>query len=198
MKNKEINWNSIPDVITKDQLYRICHIGKSTALYLLQSGLIPCEYTGKRTRCYKIKKEDVIAYLKNRKEFPEIYSVPSGWYSCGYLPSTQSDDPCEVQEDMREYYEGILSAYPDVMKSEDVVKLTGYVKTTVNNWCFKGHLKSFKKNGSNRIPKVCLIEFLASPYFQSITRKSKWHVYTIHEISRRIKFRKSRNSEGVK
>ena len=70
MKNAAINWNEIPDIITKDQLYRICHISKSTARYLLQSGKIPCYYTGKQTRCYKIKKEDVIAYLEDRKVFP--------------------------------------------------------------------------------------------------------------------------------
>ena len=44
MKENAINWDAVPDVITKDQLYRICHISKSTALYLLQSGKIPCEY----------------------------------------------------------------------------------------------------------------------------------------------------------
>ena len=44
MKEHAINWDAVPDVITKDQLYRICHISKSTALYLLQSGKIPCEY----------------------------------------------------------------------------------------------------------------------------------------------------------
>ena len=38
MKENAINWDAVPDVITKDQLYRICHISKSTALYLLQSG----------------------------------------------------------------------------------------------------------------------------------------------------------------
>ena len=74
MKENAINWDAVPDVITKDQLYRICHISKSTALYLLQSRKIPCEYTGRKTRCYKIKKEDVIAYLENRKVFPESYS----------------------------------------------------------------------------------------------------------------------------
>ena len=84
MKENAINWDLIPDVITKDQLYRICHISKSTALYLLQSGKIPCEYTGKRTRCYKIKKEDVIAYLNDRKVFLENYSAPAGWYSGSY------------------------------------------------------------------------------------------------------------------
>ena len=66
MNNTAINWDEIPDIITKDQLYRICHISKSTARYLLQSGKIPCYYTGKQTRCYQIKKEDVIAYLEDR------------------------------------------------------------------------------------------------------------------------------------
>lgn len=38
-----------------------CHIGTRTSLYLLQSGLVPCIHTGKRTRCYKIAKADVAA-----------------------------------------------------------------------------------------------------------------------------------------
>ena len=70
MNNEAINWDDVPDRITKDQLYRICHISKSTARYLLQSGKIPCYYTGKQTRCYQIKKEDVIAYLEDRKRMP--------------------------------------------------------------------------------------------------------------------------------
>ncbi len=50
MNENTINWESIPDVITKDQLYRICHISKSTALYLLQSGKIPlCVYRQENT-----------------------------------------------------------------------------------------------------------------------------------------------------
>ena len=31
-----------PDEITKDQFYRICHISKKTASYLLESGIVPC------------------------------------------------------------------------------------------------------------------------------------------------------------
>ncbi len=84
MNEAFLNWDEIPDVITKDQLYRICHISKSTALYLLQSGKIPCEYTGKRTRCYKIKKQDVITYPKDRAVFPDSYSAPAVWYGGHY------------------------------------------------------------------------------------------------------------------
>ena len=31
MKENAINWDLIPEIITKDQLYKICHISKSTA-----------------------------------------------------------------------------------------------------------------------------------------------------------------------
>ncbi|MGM9647895.1 MAG: hypothetical protein ACI3YH_07180, partial [Eubacteriales bacterium] len=51
MKNLPIDWASVPDVMNKDQFYRICHISKSTALHLLKSGKVPCEWTGKKTRC---------------------------------------------------------------------------------------------------------------------------------------------------
>ena len=66
MEKQPINWDDIPEVITKEQLYRICHISKSTALYLIKSGKIPCTDTGKKTRRYTIKKADVLAYLKER------------------------------------------------------------------------------------------------------------------------------------
>ncbi|MFR1343626.1 MAG: helix-turn-helix domain-containing protein [Anaerovoracaceae bacterium] len=73
---ESINWDDISDVIDKEQFYKICHISKSTARYLLQSGKVPCKYIGKRTRCYKIKKEDVIDYLKDRKVLAESCSAP--------------------------------------------------------------------------------------------------------------------------
>lgn len=197
MKENAINWDSIPDVITKDQLYRICHISKSTALYLLQSGKIPCEYTGKRTRCYKIKKEDVIAYLNDRKVFPESYSAPAGWYSGSYPIKMKREIPPVVREDMHGYYKKLLSKYPDVLTADDVVKLTGYVKTSVNNWCRKGRLKSFKKQGCNYIPKVYLIEFFCSPYFRTIVRKSNWHIYILKEFARQGQIRKNRKNGGT-
>ena len=143
MKENAINWDAVPDVITKDQLYRICHISKSTALYLLQSGKIPCEYTGRKTRCYKIKKEDVIAYLENRKVFPESYSAPAGWYKGDYTVQIEEQVPPIVQEHLRLYYTELLSGYPDVLTTQTVSNITGYGKTSINNWCNQGHIKSF-------------------------------------------------------
>ena len=47
MTNLPIDWDSVPDVMNKDQFYRLCHISKSTALHLLKSGKVPCEWWGK-------------------------------------------------------------------------------------------------------------------------------------------------------
>ena len=58
-----IDWKSVPDVISKEQFYKLCHISKSTALYLLSSGTVPCRCSGKATHSYQIKKEDVKKYL---------------------------------------------------------------------------------------------------------------------------------------
>lgn len=134
MNNEAINWDDVPDRITKDQLYRICHISKSTARYLLQSGKIPCYYTGKQTRCYQIKKEDVIAYLEDRKLFPQAYAAPKGWYRGRYELKMEIHLPPEVLEDLHAYYASLLASYRDVLTAAEVCKLTGYSKTAVNNW----------------------------------------------------------------
>lgn len=83
------------------------------ALHLLKSGKMPCEWTGKKTRCYKIKKENVIAYLENRKVFPESYSAPAGWYKGDYTVQMEEQVPPIVLEHLRLYYTELLSNYPD-------------------------------------------------------------------------------------
>lgn len=69
-----------PDPMGRTDFRKACRIGTRTSIYLLQSGLVPCESTGKQTRCYKITKADVAAYLRRRLTEPEYYTPPSGWY----------------------------------------------------------------------------------------------------------------------
>ena len=51
--------NEYPETVQKEQFRIICHISKRTARYLLQSGLVPCVQSGKKTRNYTIKMKDV-------------------------------------------------------------------------------------------------------------------------------------------
>ena len=52
-----------PEIMNKEQLRKACHISKRTAHYLLQFNLIPHVCTEKKTRCYAIKKRDVIDFM---------------------------------------------------------------------------------------------------------------------------------------
>ena len=71
-----------PNGMTKDQFYRVARINKQHAKYLLDSGLVPCINTGKKTRKYHIATHDVITYLCDREDHPEKYkertAAPNG------------------------------------------------------------------------------------------------------------------------
>ncbi len=83
MKSKMKYYDSIrkeyPEVVSKDQFYRIAHISKATALYLLSSGKVPCKDSGKKTRRYAIRIDDIILYLIDREINPENYRAPDLW-----------------------------------------------------------------------------------------------------------------------
>ena len=52
-----------------------------------------CEWSGKKTRGCKIRKEDVKAYLEERAIFPELYSAPKGWYGTHYVARLSKELP---------------------------------------------------------------------------------------------------------
>ena len=56
-----------PEIMNKEQLRKACHISKRTAHYLLKFNLIPHVCTGKKTRCYAIKKRDVIDFIHGKR-----------------------------------------------------------------------------------------------------------------------------------
>ena len=175
-----------PEYITKDQMYRICHISKKTCLFLLESGLVPNIDSGKKTRRFKIKTEDVIDYLKSRDDYPELYKAPDGYYiGNGGKQKAPSFDEVFTKEDlerMRQYYENRLRKYPDVMTVEQVAQFTGYCKNSVGRWCSKQQVKCFFIRQRFYIPKEYLLDFLVSRYFIGITVKSAKHQKFNREI----------------
>lgn len=122
-----------PDPMSRNDFRQACHIGTRTSLYLLQSGLVPCLHTGKRTRCYKIAKADVAAYLRRRLTEPEQYAPPSGWYK-NYpqrkppaVSLTRTLDYEIVSRLLlRRHLEQQLADAPDVLTVEQIARFTGY------------------------------------------------------------------------
>ena len=179
-----------PDPMGRTDFRKACRIGTRTSIYLLQSGLVPCENTGKQTRCYKIAKADVAAYLRRRLAEPAYYTPPSGWYKNypNHKPPAFSLNGALLLTDatrqrVRRWYENLLARRPDVLDAHQKARITGYASRTVSRWCTEGRLKSFPYQHSYKVPKEWLLEFLTSEDYNSITRKSKEHYAMIAAVA---------------
>ena len=169
-----------PKKMSKEQFYQVAHISRATALFLLQSGLVPCSDTGKKTRRYTIKTEDVIKYLTDREIHPEFYKAKRGWYS-----GTAGDkrrlaenvDPKLLPEQrvlLVQYLLEQMDSYEDLMTVKQLAEFTGYNTSTIINWCNKS-LKHFNVSGRFLIPKISVVEYLASSKLCLLPQKSRRH-----------------------
>ena len=149
-----------PEYITKEQLYKICHMSKETAKYYLDTGLIPCTHNGKKTRCYTISMTDVVAFLEDREANPEKYRLPrSAWSRI-----RQPDLPL-----MSEGYRGHLLVFyrehfsdePDVLSVDEAAAMVKVTRDTVLKWCAEGKFEVFTVKRAFRIPKDGYLKFLA-------------------------------------
>lgn len=178
MKKKskyEYLYKLYPPVITKDQFYRICNVSKKTAAHLLDNGLVPCTNSGKQTRKYKIKLEDVIEYLETREVDPGKFAAPYGWYKAKMKPGAKR--LVLSKENIRKiklYFKNLLYVYPDVLSINQVSDVTGYSTTTILKWVNKGMLKCFNMGNRYIVPKICLLEFLSGPDFMQTLVHSKY------------------------
>ena len=163
-----------PKYMTKNQMYKVCHISKKTCLFLLENGLVPCIDSGKKTRCFKIETTAVIRYLEDRELRPELYRPPEGFYK-----KKQSELNRALTEDdlliMRQFYEAALKHYPDVLTTKQISEFTGYGESSVVRWCSKQQLKNFYIKRRFSVPKEYLVDFLVSWHFIGISVKSETH-----------------------
>ena len=179
-----------PEHMTKEQMYQVCHISKKTCLFLLQSGLVPCLDSGKKTRRFKIETADVIRYLEDRELHPDRYKPPDGFYKRKRVkgksrrkrrrkPGTGTPSPSVAAVDphvMREFYKVELEIYPDdVLTTNQISEFTGYSHSSVVRWCNKQYLQNFYIRHCFYVPKEYLLDFFVSRHFINISVKSELH-----------------------
>ena len=153
-----------PAYMTKEQMYQVCHISKKTCLFLLQSGLVPCLDSGKKTRRFKIETANVKGKSRRKKRRKQGTGTPS--------PSVAAIDPYI----MREYYRAELELYPDdVLTAKQISEFTGYSYSSVVRWCNKQYLQNFYIRHRFYVPKEYLLDFFTSRHFINISVKSELH-----------------------
>ena len=183
MRPETIDWNSIPDTISKDQFCKICHMSKRTAGRYLGT-VIPCSDNGKKTHRYTITKADLMSFLERYPERHYISILPPVYrYSKTAFSATPLSD--SVIAFMHEYYSQILRSEKEILRVIDICRITGYGKTAINNWFLSGDLHYVVIRGAKHTAKESLIDFLSSDNFDKIFRKSDWHLQQI-EILRHI------------
>ena len=155
-----------PEYITKEQLYRICHISKKSAQNLLESGEIPCIDSGRKTHRFLIATADVVDYLQRRDSAPR--------------PA--------ADETAVEKIRAALALYPDVLSVVQVSELTGRRSSTVTKWCRLNYIENIYAGGKNHIPKASLADFLVSRWeeFQNIGEKEAVAVIESTTVSGQI------------
>ena len=171
-----------PPVITLDQLYRICHLSKRKAKWLLESRIIPCQDSGKKTRRFKIQLDDVISYLEDTASGKKVVHFPVGLFSSHAVTQKAAKrqkvalclEQTDLQQTLRQQYEKNFRTFPDSLSTIEVAKMTGFGQTAVNNWIASGKLKIYSRGG-RFIPKAYVIDFCCSPYYYQLCCASSKH-----------------------
>ena len=161
-----------PEYVSKEQMRKICHIRKSTCLFLLENNLVPNIDNGKATHRFKIKITDVVEYLRQRELHPAHYRP--------IAKRTRAGTAVMITEKQllafRQSCELKLARKPDLLTATDICKFTGYTASAVTRWRSKGYLRYLMVNNRFLYPKEYLLDFLCSSHFLLIRKKSRKHI----------------------
>ena len=165
------------EIISAEQLYKILHYSKRKTKYLLDNGVIPCENSGKKTRCYSVKMSDVEVYLENIRRDPKQYFFPAGIFSsnCLHVPAYKTELTVGGHELLYGIITRALSKITDALTVDDAADATEYSRTLILKSIQSGELYTEKLPRGYIIPKEKLIRFLAGKSGMAIKYKSDFH-----------------------
>lgn len=169
-----------PETISKDQLYKICHISKRKASWYLENGIIPCEDNGKQTRRYTIRIKDVIKFLEKQEAGklkklppPGIFTSKTPSRKVNYVKVTPSAFATLLKEQWKQQ--------PDALSTEQAAQLLGYTTPAVTKWIKTGKLRAIPYQRGYMIPKEWLIRYLADTVNDNRATKSGKHMRLIRK-----------------
>ena len=187
------------EIISLEQLYKMLHISKRKAAWMLQNGIIPCEIRNTPTHKYSIRKEDALAYMEKsarekRKEIPVgIFNAKktnnprrteSPDSDCGgYFDDTHHKLRGKERARFKKMLEDLLSAVSDTLTVDEVAELTGYHRRTILRYVQRKYIYAVNIMGKYYISKQSIINYLATDKAFKNTQKSEWHEKIIKDFS---------------
>lgn len=164
-----------PETVSMEQLYRICHISKRKARWLLEHGVIPCQDSGKQTRRFSICLEDVICFLDQRDAGLLDDVIPQGIFSSSSTHSIRPDRPVLDEVELCAYLLECWENWPDMLTTRQASELCGYSVNALNRWRNLGQIQGVKYRNTLWYSKESLACWLASVKGQSIAVPSPQH-----------------------
>ena len=181
--------------ISLEQLYKMLHISKRKAAWMLNNGIIPCQIRPTKTHRYIILREDIEAYLQ-KKRVERRKEIPVGIFNA--KPTKQkvvinNNRPMdtvdlaecfvtiadECKDEFRAHVEKRLQYFPDAITADKAADIIGYAKNTVHSYIQQKRIFAVQISGKYILPKSALVEFLVDDFAFEIIHKSTWHINTI-------------------
>ena len=178
-----------------EQLYKMLHVSKRKAAWMLNNGIIPCQIRPTKTHRYIILREDVEVYLQ-KKRAERRKEIPVGIFNA--TPTKQkvvinNNHPMdtvdlaecfitiadECKDDFRTHVEKRLQYFPDAITADKAADIMGYAKNTVHSYIQQKRIFAVQISGKYIVPKSALVEFLVDDFAFEIIHKSTWHINTI-------------------
>ena len=180
--------------ISLEQLYKMLHVSKRKAAWMLQNGIIPCRMRNTKTHRYAVRIEDVEEYLQKSSKQRRT-EIPVGKFnakptkkavSSGRKPHDTvaltggyfSPDGEEL-ENFKAYVTVRLAYINDALTIPQAASAIGYSESMLLEHIEKKHLEAVKISGKYIIAKPWLVDFLAGDTAFEIVNKSNWHMNTI-------------------
>jgi len=165
--------NQYTDLLSLDEMCRVCKIAKRSARYLVEHGIVPAIDTGKTTWRYKIAIDDVITYLRKREEIGSMIppgAVSSRHKSRAYVQFGNRKSFSEMvtpgnEAEVAEYFNYIYADCENVLTTTAIAEMTGLYRGTILQLAKSGHIKSIEATPKYLIPKVYLLEFVVTRRF---------------------------------
>ena len=179
MTDYEIIIHEYPAYVNLEQVRTILHISRRKAAWLVQNGFIKGSISDKRTHQYCIKRDDLVYYIKDSELHPEKYITPRAEFSAKkYDKSARARItnivPGNLLKDFAKWLEIWLRDENEMLFKDDLIRLIGYHKNTINRWLLNGTMKRVELPDEFVTSKAWLIEFLCG-YGNNIVDKSDKH-----------------------
>ena len=173
---------SYPAIISMDQLYRICNISKRKARWLLEHGVIPCQNSGKQTRRFSIRLEDVICFLEQRDAGLLDDVIPQGSFPNSSPRPVRPTSPVLDKDGLCAHLLECWKDWLDMLTTRQESELCGYSANALNRWWNLGQGQGVKYRNELRYSKESLACWLASAKGQVIAASSQQHKEWIKEF----------------